>query len=95
MWDVDGGQTSSKVYAAALRERGVEFNSSLDSQNGWITLELTAAATVTNNGTRIQCVALSTGSILPVMTPLVTLTVYGRYRWDKVYLYSGIVIEYI
>jgi hypothetical protein len=78
LWEVDGGQTSSAVHAATLREKGMTWNCTEDSERGWLTLELTAAATVNNNHTEIQCVAFTTAPPSPVKTPLVTLTVYGR-----------------
>lgn len=77
LWEVNGGQTSSDTYTDALREMGIQWNSTHDRQSGLITQLLTATASPTNNGTKIRCVAFTTENMF-LKTPLVTLTVYGR-----------------
>lgn len=76
-WEVDGGQTTSKSYTVALRMKGIQLNSTNDTEQGWITQSLTATTSVINNGTQISCVAV-TFEYTHFKTPLVTLTVYGR-----------------
>ena len=87
LWEVDGGQTTSELYTEVLRKRGIQWNSTRDSDRGWVTQLLTATASIINNGTMISCVAFTTNHRF-LKTPPVTLTVYGRQHCYSCFLHS-------
>ena len=74
LWEVDGGQTSSKSYAEVLRERGLQWRYYKDGLE--TNLQLTVLASEENNDTQIVCVAFTVTSGI-IKTPPVNLYVYG------------------
>ena len=83
LWEVDGGQTSSPGYAQLLRDKGLQWNLTDDSL--WKVLELTVFASMSNNETKIMCVAFTTSGNI-IKTTAVLLTVYGRLMYDGSYI---------
>ena len=95
LWEVDGGQTSSKSYAIKLRERGLEWRHYQDNERS--SLELTVLASEENNGTGIVCVAFTVSDGIQKTSP-VYLYAYGTYAffmqhhvlWEQLYDCCGL-----